>query len=717
MKPEKRSRLRATTSNPPESDHIDRGQGPALFAIRPFGQQGGAAPDSTRAYIRSVSKRKLLVIGCALVGAAIATVISIVAIVPCRATVTVLFATKSHRQEMSARNRLWSIGPNGEEGTPTELFRGIIRAAPLERAILARMQAALSGASLSRQHQGGESLSGALAADLRRYPIEIKALDGGALAQIHTRSTEPEVAAAKLASCLEAYATYYTERQLGNARKAARWLKDELSRAEAAAKQAEATLEEFSRRNAIPASEAETQFKRTETRALKNEHEQVQGRLAGWEEHKKSLLLHTWGDPSGDEDVSIVVPLKAKLERLQAEYNTLLETYDPSYYRAAALRVRIQVLKKKLAEAEDEAAVSSLAYLRKEEGVLRDALAGANAEAARVVALGPQYRQLELEVETSQRLRELIRREYGEAEKLAEIRPKAFSIIQSPAVERIYRKSSMWGLVGGLLGLAGGALLAVLIDSVAARVQHPDDIRHGLGFPILGALPKLPGRGASFRGAKSAVPDEFLVYDDPGCPMANAVRSVQATVFLSALGRNLKTIAVSSAIPGEGKTYTAISLAVSLAAEGRTKVLVIDADLRRPRVHGVFGRRHPGEGLSTLITRKRVDWTKLVRLHRIRGLYYVSSGPIPDDPVAILNSPRLRESLRRMRGYFDYIVLDAPPVLGFPDALLLSGVADATLLVAEERRVAREDLREAVRSVCSVSSALFLGVIINKARS
>ena len=173
---------------------------------------------------------------------------------------------------------------------------------------------------------------------------------------------------------------------------------------------------------------------------------------------------------------------------------------------------------------------------------------------------------------------------------------------------------------------------------------------------------------------------------------------------------------MTSSLPGEGKTLIVVSLAAAMCLDKSKSVLVIDADLRRPRIHRVFGRTHQGNGLTTLVRKGSVDWSGMVYSSRLPGLYYMMSGPIPRDPVAALRSETLEEVVASLKESFDVVIVDSPPLLGFPDAIIASGMTDGTIVVAEEGLIRRELMSETLQSLASANGTRILGVVLNKAR-
>jgi capsular exopolysaccharide synthesis family protein len=170
---------------------------------------------------------------------------------------------------------------------------------------------------------------------------------------------------------------------------------------------------------------------------------------------------------------------------------------------------------------------------------------------------------------------------------------------------------------------------------------------------------------------------------------------------------------VSSALPLEGKTLLSVVMATVVASENK-KVLVIDGDLRRPRIHTIFDSKPRDAGLSDLITGKCLDIKEAIRKSSVPGLYYMTSGTIPDNPVALLKSERTHDIMAACKKAFDFVILDAPPVLGLVDATILSGYADGLILVAKAGSTPMEVLRRAKDSVFRGQVRL-LGIVLNMA--
>ncbi|RMD81285.1 MAG: polysaccharide biosynthesis tyrosine autokinase [Candidatus Dadabacteria bacterium] len=195
---------------------------------------------------------------------------------------------------------------------------------------------------------------------------------------------------------------------------------------------------------------------------------------------------------------------------------------------------------------------------------------------------------------------------------------------------------------------------------------------------------------------------------------AEAVRTLRASLFLAAPGGAPGRLLISSAKPGEGKTCIAINLAAALAQMGR-RVVVVDCDLRRPRVHKALGLSQ-SPGVTNFLT-GNVTIREVIRDSGQVGLDVVTAGPIPPNPVDLLDSVRMGELIRELEERYDHIVVDTPPALGFADVPVLSNrLGGACLLVTQAGDTSRRVARQACEYLIRMQSKL-LGVVLNRVAS
>jgi capsular exopolysaccharide synthesis family protein len=254
-------------------------------------------------------------------------------------------------------------------------------------------------------------------------------------------------------------------------------------------------------------------------------------------------------------------------------------------------------------------------------------------------------------------------------------------------------------LAGGLIGLLIGLALAVSRELLDRTVRTADHIGEVTDAPVLASI----GFDNDIRTAP--------LLTDLGAFAARteAFRLLRTNLQFIDIDQRARVLVVTSAVPGEGKTMTSTNLAVALAQTGRT-VLIIDADLRRPRVASSLGV-DPAIGLTTALVGK-TQIEDAIQVHEPSGLHVLASGAKPPNPTEILQSRVTHDLIRRLRQSYDMIIIDAPPLLPVADASVLTTLADGSILVVRHGQTTRDQVGEAVNRVNQVGGRLY-GVVVN----
>jgi len=271
------------------------------------------------------------------------------------------------------------------------------------------------------------------------------------------------------------------------------------------------------------------------------------------------------------------------------------------------------------------------------------------------------------------------------------------------------------------LSLAGGVGLAIFLEYMNDSVRSTEDIDRWLHLPSIGVIPAvggftkrrlLPSRALARRNGHGSDSPELLVNAESRSALAEAYRHLRTSVLLSTPGRAPKTLLVTSSVPAEGKTTTAVNTALSLAQTGAS-VLIIDADMRRPRLHTIFGIGN-GRGLSNILSDEpsEADVLSMVFQHESTGLNVLTSGAIPPNPAELIGSEQMRRLLKILEGIFTHVVIDSPPVGSFTDGVLASTMVDGVLLVVNSGRTSRSVVRRTKQLLQDVGAKVF-GVILN----
>lgn len=196
--------------------------------------------------------------------------------------------------------------------------------------------------------------------------------------------------------------------------------------------------------------------------------------------------------------------------------------------------------------------------------------------------------------------------------------------------------------------------------------------------------------------------------------VAESFRTLRSNLQFSEFGKNIKLIVITSTSPNEGKSEVSINLAASLALQGK-KVIIIDADMRKPTQHKLTELNNT-EGLSTFLLKKTgVDSINHLTINDV-NLDVLTSGPVPPNPAEMLASVSMEQTLKAFGDFYDYVIIDTPPLLAATDAQILASIADATLLVVDIKKTKRRQVIESRRRLDNVGAKL-LGLVMNKINS
>ncbi|HWQ03558.1 MAG TPA: polysaccharide biosynthesis tyrosine autokinase [Candidatus Nitrosotenuis sp.] len=371
-------------------------------------------------------------------------------------------------------------------------------------------------------------------------------------------------------------------------------------------------------------------------------------------------------------------------------------------------------------ESEYQAALRREQLLRR---AVREQEAAANAMNERLVA----YSVLKREYETNQQLYEGLLTRLKEAGVSAGLKANNIHVVDRarPPIRPVRPRKTLNILISLVVGLIVGGLVAIFNEYLDNSVKVPEEVESLVNLPALGIIPsalsvsgnKRGYYGLADRSGTRALPaagtsgvHELATLSQPHSVIAEAYRALRTAILLSTSKHPPQTILVTSGQPREGKTTTALNLAITLAQRG-DRVVLVDSDLRRPRVHRSFGLAND-VGLSSYLAGV-IGIDDLPRpVPHIPNLYVVSSGPTPPNPAELLSSEPMDLLFRELRRQFDFVVMDSPPTISVADSMILAARADGVILVVHGGVTTRESLRQTHKMLGSVSARM-IGVVLN----
>lgn len=277
-----------------------------------------------------------------------------------------------------------------------------------------------------------------------------------------------------------------------------------------------------------------------------------------------------------------------------------------------------------------------------------------------------------------------------------------------------------------LLSAIFGAGLALFLEYLDDTIRTTEEVENYLGLPALAAIPTIDsisrrrlllvgsgedGGGGGETGTRNT---ELLIHSDSRSSLAEAYRQLRTSILLSTAGHAPKSLLVTSSLPSEGKTTTAVNTAISLAQTG-AKVLIIDADMRRPRLHSIFGVPNT-EGLSSILSSdmSEKDMLDIIPYDEPTKLHLLPSGPVPPNPAELVGSDQMRHLLQTMEGHFTHVVVDSPPIASFTDGVLIGSVVDGVILVVHSGKSSKQVVKRSRQFLQEVGAKIF-GVVLNNA--
>jgi capsular exopolysaccharide synthesis family protein len=574
--------------------------------------------------------------------------------------------------------------------------------------LLASIRAAIGGAESGEQPKeapGPEDRERGLVSGLLGG-LDVVPVRNSRLVNIHFESPDAELAARVVNTLATEFINLNLERRMDASSYAKTFLNDRLQQIRVKLEESEKALNDFMRRETMvrvdeksvgPESQVLSEF----TAALAR----VQGeRIRAEALYRQTESVESTALTAVLEN-AVIQELKKRKAKLEGDYQEGLKIFKPSYPKMLQLESQIAETQAKIEE--EVKAVRGALKANYEAALAQEKMLQARLDESKRTVLSVQdrsfqYNLLKRDVDTYRQLYEGLLQRYREVGVAGGVGVNNITVVDRAEVPKAPFKPNLQRnlMIALAIGLMGGIGLAFFFEHLDDSLKVPQDLEKELGLPVLGVIPLVASRtDEDLAMAENA---------DPRSTLAEAYRSVRTALQFSTDQGMPKLLMVTSTDTGEGKSTTALSLAIQIALAGRT-VLLIDGDLRKSSLHRKLGVSN-AVGLTNHLAgdAQPVDVTRPCAVPK---LFLIPSGPLPPNPAELLGGARMASLLKLAAERFDHVVIDGPPVLGLADAPLLGSLADASLLVVQSGSTSRRQAREAVKRLRATRTRLVGGVL------
>lgn len=408
------------------------------------------------------------------------------------------------------------------------------------------------------------------------------------------------------------------------------------------------------------------------------------------------------------------IDVRNEITEAEKAFSTLLETYGPQHPTLLAAQANVKILKEKFTETMDRlilALNNRLKTLISKENDLQAQYEEQKIKALEFSRENFEYTRLENEAERHRKLFNTLVERMRNVEASSDYVRTNAEVVEMASVPTVPIRpdKSRSVIISALLGLMLGMGLAFLFENLDESIKTPEDLKERLGLPVLGFVPKVEP-----KEEHKDIPMGLICLYEPFSSATEAYRNVRTSLFFSIPADSTRSIAIGSCGPGEGKTTTAVNIAITIATSGR-KVILIDADFHRPMVNKILGLENE-KGLTNVLTGDLYLEDAIQKIyhedHELKMLDVLTAGPRSPNPAELLGSHVMKELIDHLKHHYDWVIVDTPPVLFVSDASIVSAMCDGFILVVKSGKNNRTVLKRAIDHLDSLKINV-IGSILN----
>ena len=557
--------------------------------------------------------------------------------------------------------------------------------------------------------------------------LKVQQVPGTSLVEVKYSYPDPSLAAEIANAITSTFIEQNVKARYDSTMQAADWLSKQLADLQIKMEASQAKLVQYQKEHSIVGADDKQNLTVDKLDELNKELTQAQGDRI----QKESLYqVAITSNPEGLGLVlqdPILMALRQQQTQLQTQYALLSTEFGSAYPKVLEVKNQLDQIDKNYRE-EVQNSVNRIQNdyqtALKREQMLQAALAQQTDVADQLNENAIEYKFLKQEADSNRLLYDGLLQKLKEASLAAGLDSSNIRIVDEARVPlHPARPNIPMNLEFALLiGLVGGVAIAFALEALDTTIRTPDQAESISGLPILGVIPlqssfdKAVTSIAKARLLKtfprnSNLPRPLISYLEPQSETAEAYRALRTSILLSSVSHPPRSILVTSSVPQDGKTMTCVNIGIVLAQQGK-RILLIDADMRRPNIHKIFGMSGK-TGLSNILT-GGAKVSDAIQATVQPNLFALLAGPIPPHPSELLSSAMMQDLLKRWREEYDHIIIDTPPVLSVTDAVLLSVQTDAVILIIRSHQTSAAHVRR-TRDLLQSVKASVLGVVVNAA--